>query len=310
MKENSMDLNKQNPTTPTDIQPKSKAVVFLAALIVVLGFILLVLGWLYYQERQEAQETQQQLIADKDSIALNLKEIMYEYQVLETDNETIKAKLEEEQERAAKLYAELKQVRSVSYSKIKEYQRELGTLRSIMRDMVKEIDSLNTLNQQLIAENIKVRQEFTMSQKTVESLEKRTEELSTTVAKGSIVRARNINTLPLSRRGRDVSRARNVEKIQTCFIVSENSIAKGGTRFVYIRILGPDGFILAKSNTDLFDFEGEKIVFSARREIDYQNSDVEMCIFYDSVGELLAGKYEVTLFMDGYMMGYSEFVLK
>jgi hypothetical protein len=310
MKEKSLDLNKQNPTTPTDIKPKSKAVVFLAALIVVLGFILLILGWLYYQERQEAQETQQQLIAEKDSIALNLKDIMYEYQVLETDNETIKAKLEEEQERAAKLYAELKQVRTVSYSKIKEYQRELGTLRSIMRDMVKEIDSLNTLNQQLIAENIKVRQEFTMSQKTVESLEKRTEELSTTVAKGSIVRARNIVSTPLSRRGRDVSRARNVDKIQTCFIVSENTIAKAGSRFVYIRILGPDGFILAKSNSDLFDFEGEKIAFSARREVDYQNADVDICIFYDSVGELLAGKYEVTLFMDGYMIGYSEFILK
>lgn len=293
-----------------EVKTKSKAVIFLAALIVILGFVLVVVGWLYYTEKQEAMEVQQQLNAEKDSIALNLQEIVYEYEVLETDNEGLKLKLEEEQERATKLYNELKQVRSVSYAKIKEYQRELGTLRAIMRDMVQEIDSLNTLNQQLIAENIKVRQEFTMSQKTVEVLEQRTEELSSTVAKGQVVRARNILPETINRRGREVSRARNVEKIKTCFTLSENTIAKAGSREVYIRILGPDGFILAKSNTDLFDFEGEKIVFSAKREVDYQNQDVDMCIFYDNNGELVAGSYSVSLFMDGFMIGHGEFVLR
>lgn len=289
---------------------KGKAVMFLTALIVVLTVVLAVVGYMFYAQHQESVEIQQQLNAEKDSIAENLKEIMYEYDVLETDNEALQAKLEEEQERATKLYDELKQVRQVSYAKIKEYQRELGTLRSIMRDMVKEIDSLNTLNQQLIAENIKVRQEYTISQKTVESLEQRTEELSSAVERGSVVRARDVSVVTINERGREISRARNVDKIQTCFTLSENSIAKPGPRYVQIRILGPDGFILAKSNTDLFDFEGEKIVFSARREVDYQNKDVEMCIFYDNNGELIAGRYEVFLFMDGHAIGQGEFLLR
>jgi len=289
---------------------KGKAVMFLTALIVVLTVVLAVVGYMFYAQHQESVEIQQQLNAEKDSIAENLKEIMYEYDVLETDNEALQAKLEEEQERATKLYDELKQVRQVSYAKIKEYQRELGTLRSIMRDMVKEIDSLNTLNQQLIAENIKVRQEYTISQKTVESLEQRTEELSSAVERGSVVRARDVSVVTINERGREISRARNVDKIQTCFTLSENSIAKPGPRYVQIRILGPDGFILAKSNTDLFDFEGEKIVFSAHREVDYQNKDVEMCIFYDNNGELIAGRYEVFLFMDGHAIGQGEFLLR
>jgi regulator of replication initiation timing len=288
----------------------NKAIMFLTTLIVLLGFVLLVLGWLYYTEKQEAQETQNQLIAEKDSITENLKSIIIEYEILETDNESIRKKLEEEQVRAEKLYVELKQLRTVSYAKIKEYQRELGTLRAIMKDMVQEIDSLNTLNQKLIAENIKVRQEFSMSQKNVENLEQQKQQLSTTVAKGSVIRARDVFIKTTNSRGREVSRAKNVNKIQTCFIVSENPIAKAGNRFVYVRILGPDGFILAKSNTDLFDYEGEKIVFSARREVDYQNQDVEMCIFYDSNGELIGGTYQVNLFMDGYLVGYGEFALK
>lgn len=300
----------ETPKNNTSSNPKNKSVMFLTALIVVLTMVLVVIGYLYYDEHVESIEIQQQLNAEKDSIALNLQEIMFEYDVLETDNEALQAKLDEEQEKATKLYDELKQVRQVSYAKIKEYQRELGTLRSIMRDMVVEIDSLNNLNQQLIAENIKVRQEYTMSQKTVESLEQQTQELSTAVEKGSVIRARSINVVALNRRSREITRARNVEKIQTCFTLSENSIAKPGSRYVYIRILGPDGFVMAKSNTDLFELNGEKTVFSAHREVDYQNKDVEMCIYYDNDGELLAGKYEVFLFMDGHAIGQGEFLLR
>jgi predicted nuclease with TOPRIM domain len=308
--------NNTNKTNPEVVKPtsepkaKSKAVAFLSALIVVLAFVLAGLAWLYLAERKEAQETQQLLVAEKDSITLNLQNMVQEYNILETDNEALNAKLQEEQERAEKLLAELKQVKSVSYAKIKEYQKELGTLRAIMRDMVVEIDSLNTLNQQLIAENIKVKQEFTMSQKTVESLEKKTEEMTSTIAKGSIVRARDINPVTINKRGREITRARNVNKIKTCFTLSENNIAEPGLRDVYVRILGPDGFILAKSNADLFEFEGEQIVFSAKREVDYQNEDVEMCIFYDNNGDLESGKYEVSLFMDGYMIGFGEFELR
>ena len=77
-----------------------------------------------------------------------------------------------------------------------------------------------------------------------------------------------------------------------------------------MRIVGPDDYVLAKAETDVFDFEGEKIVFSANREVDYQNKDVEMCIFYDNKGDLLKGVYKVNIYMDGYMIGYSEFTLE
>ena len=306
-----MDTNTPSPThvSAEVTKPKSKAIAFLTALIVVMAFILLVLGWFYYAERKEAAETQTLLTAEKDSIALNLEHIMHEYAELETDNEKIQIKLEQEQERAEKLMAELKQVKSVSYAKLKEYQKELGTLRAIMRDMVHEIDSLNTLNQQLIAENIKVRQEFTLSQKTVENLEKQTQEMTQTIAKGSVVTARNIHPIAINKKGKEVTKARTTDKIKTCFTLSENSITKPGLREVYMRVVGPDGFLLAHSDTHLFDFEGEKVVYSASREIDYQNEDVEMCIFYHAEG-LDKGIYEISLYMDGHLIGFSRLTLK
>ncbi len=294
----------------TKLSGSSKAIAFLSALIVVLAFFLVGVGWMYFSERKSSEKIQIQLNAEKDTIAENLKKVMQEYNELETDNASLNLKLQEEQERAEKLYRELKRVRQVSFAEIKEYQKELGTLRAILRHMVVEIDSLNTLNQKLIAENIKVKQEVITSKKTIEGLEQRTEELSSTVAKGSVIRARNVVTTPLNRRGNDVTRASRVEKIRVCFTLTENSIAKAGNRFAYIRILGPDGFILAKSSSDLFDFEGEKVVFSARREVDYQNQDVDLCIFYDNNGELVKGKYEVSVYLDGFLVGAGDFMLK
>ncbi|MCB8965202.1 MAG: hypothetical protein H6536_09240 [Bacteroidales bacterium] len=288
----------------------SKAVPVLTFVVVVLLVVLAGLMYVYYQQKRDAKETETLLLAEKDSISQNLLNLMTDYKEMETDNDSLNQKLTREQQNAKKLYNELQRTKRVSYAKIKEYQKELGTLRSIMKDMLHDIDSLNAMNKELIAENIKVKEEAATAKQTVKELEEKTEELNTQVAKGSIVKARDIVAMGVSRRGNEVTRARRVEKIRACFTLSENTIAKAGNRNVYMRIVGPDDYVLAKAETDVFDFEGEKIVFSASREVDYQNKDIEMCIYYDNNGELLKGTYKVTLYMDGYMIGYSEFALK
>jgi ubiquitin len=288
----------------------SKAVPVLTFVVVLLLIVLAGLTYVYYQQKQNAKETETQLLAEKDSISQNLLNLMTDYKELETDNDSLNQKLVREQQNAKKLYDELQSTKRISYAKIKEYQKELGTLRSIMKDMLHDIDSLNAMNKELIAENIKVKEEAATAKQTVKELEQKTEELNTQVAKGSVVKARDVVAMGVSRKGNEMTRARRVEKIRACFTLNENTIAKAGNRFVYMRIVGPDDYVLAKAETDVFDFEGEKIVFSANREVDYQNKDIEMCIYYDNNGELLKGTYKVTLYMDGYMIGYSEFTLK
>ena len=288
----------------------SKAVPVLTFVVVLLLIVLAGLTYVYYQQKQNAKETETQLLAEKDSISQNLLNLMTDYKELETDNDSLNQKLVREQQNAKKLYDELQSTKRISYAKIKEYQKELGTLRSIMKDMLHDIDSLNAMNKELIAENIKVKEEAATAKQTVKELEQKTEELNTQVAKGSVVKAREVVAMGVSRKGNEMTRARRVEKIRACFTLNENTIAKAGNRLVYMRIVGPDDYVLAKAETDVFDFEGEKIVFSANREVDYQNKDIEMCIYYDNNGELLKGTYKVTLYMDGYMIGYSEFTLK
>lgn len=289
---------------------KSKAVPLLSAIAIVLLIAVVVLTACFNQQRKEARETQSQLMDEKDSIANSLLNLMVDYEEMETTNEALNQKLLEEQANAQKLYNELQSVKRVSYSKIKEYQKELGTLRSIMKDMLHDIDSLNTMNKALIAENVKVKAEIATTKATVKTLENQAEELNSQVAKGSVIKARNVVAMGVNDKGNEMTRAKRVKKIRACFTLNENAIAKAGSKTVYMRIIGPDEFVLAKSEADLFDYEGNKIVFSASRNVDYQNTDVDMCIYYDNNGELLKGKYIVNLHMEGVIIGSAEFVLK
>ncbi len=289
---------------------KSKAVVFLSFLIVVLAIVLIGLGWMYHQKMKDSEEVQQVLTAEKDSISHKLQGLMKDYNSLETTNDTLNQKLQVEQTRVKKIYTQLQSERNISYSKIQEYQRELGTLRTIMKDLLHDVDSLNAMNKQLIAENVKVKEEATTAKKTVKDLEQKTEELNSQVEKGAVIKVRSVVAMAVSRKGNEITRARRVDKIRVCLTLSENAIAKAGVRDVYIRVLGPDQFILAKAETDLFDFQGEKIVYSAKREVDYQNQDVDLCIYYDNKGDLVAGKYQATVYVDGNQVGASEFILK
>ncbi len=300
-------MEEQNlqPTQP-DKKSSIGYLVIIAALIVICGLLF----WKYNSEKKLSLEIQYQLNEEKDSIEANLNNLYSDYKNLESNNDSINQELAVERGKIQGLLTQMKREKAINYQKIKDYQKELGTLRSVMKSYIQQIDSLNTLNQALIAENVKVKEESGMTKMANQELTQQNQELSSKVQKGSVIKARDLVATPINRRGKEVTRARRVEKIKVCFTLMENDIAQAGMRNAYVRITGPDKYVLAKSETDLFDFQGEKIVFSAKREIDYQNKDVDLCIYYDNKGDLVAGTYDVNVFMDGIIIGTTQFLIK
>ncbi len=293
-------------TGPTEKKSSIGYLVIIVALVVVCA----ILYWKYTDEKQQSQVVQTQLNQEKDSIESNLNHLYSDYTSLESNNDSINKELTVERGKIQGLLVQIRREKAVSFQQIQDYQAELGSLRSIMRSYIGQIDSLNSLNQTLIAENVKVREESSMTKMANQELSTQNDQLSTKVQKGSIIKARDIITTPINSRGKDVTRARRVEKIKVCFTLVENEIAPAGLRDAFIRITGPDKYVLAKSETDQFNFNGEKIVFSAKREVDYQNKDVDLCIFYDNKGDLLVGSYDIAVFIDGMLIGQSQFLVK
>lgn len=128
--------------------------------IIILSVILVALSALYFSIHRQQMLDNQLLQVERDSIQNDLGRLMTDFDNLRITNDTISASLSFERERADSLMGRLKKERSWSLAKIKQYEKEVGTLRTIMRGYIKQIDSLNTLNKQLIEENVSFRKEI------------------------------------------------------------------------------------------------------------------------------------------------------
>ena len=67
---------------------------------------------------------------------------------------------------------------------------------------------------------------------------------------------------------------------------------------------------LAKSEEDLFEYQGQEIVFSAKRPVDYVNENLDVVVYWDNNGALIPGTYEVYIFADGNQIGNAQFQIE
>ncbi len=73
-----------------------------------------------------------------------------------------------------------------------------------------------------------------------------------------------------------------------------------------MRVLRPDSLVIATSPDNLFSYKGNNIIYSAAREVDYMNQDIEMCIFLDNTGDFIIGNYSVELYLEDSIIGKNK----
>jgi hypothetical protein len=288
-----------------DEQPR-KATKGYQIIIIVLAVILAGLSFIYFRQMRSLKE---EYAIERDTLTNQITKLMGEYENIKTENDTIAYHLDMERDKVDSLMQSLTKEKTLNRQKIRQYEKELGTLRSVMRTYVHQIDSLNTLNKNLIAENVEYRKQVTTQRQRAEIAEEKADELSVKVRKGAVVRARDITLKALSKNDREVSRASRAVRLRVDLTLAANELAAPGERTLFVRIVGPDGYVMANADNAAFDFEGETKVFSARRDIDYQNQDLGVSLYYNGSG-ITGGKYAIEVYMDGYLIGSTELQLR
>lgn len=266
--------------------------------IVLLAVILAGISALYFNINRQQQRDFELLKVDRDSIQSDLTHLINEYDSLKFTNDTIAAKLVE----ANEMMEQLKRERRWNYAKIKEYEKEVGTLRSVMRNYLKQIDSLNSLNKKLVAENVSYRKEISTANLRADVAEEKASELANKVRQGAVLRARSIGMVALNSRENEVSRVKNAAILRVDFAITPNELAAPGNRKVYLCIKSPDGYLLTSESMPTFEYQGLNMGYSAVREVDYQNEDVEVSIYYHGSG-FTEGQYSIELYTDGNLIG-------
>ena len=284
--------------TETDDAAVKKSIRGYRVVIILLAVILAGISALYFNLNRQQQRDYELLKVDRDSIQSNLAGLITEYDSLKFTNDTIAAKLVE----ANEMMEQLKRERRWNYAKIKESEKEVGTLRSVMRNYLKQIDSLNSLNKKLVAENVSYRKEISTANLRADVAEEKASELENKVRQGAVLRARDIGMVALNEKDNEVTRVKRAVTLRVDFAISSNELANPGNRKVYLCIKSPDGYLLTSESMPTFDYQGMATGYSAMREVDYQNEDVDVSIYYRGSG-FTEGQYSIEIYTDDNLIG-------
>ncbi len=281
-------------------------------IVIVLSVILVIVVVLFFMQRSEHREILTDMRAEKDSIQFELTQIAASYDSLQTENDTINQQLFLAQTKVRDLLIEVEQTKKISYEKITDYQKQVTTLRGIMRDFVIQIDSLNRRNEQLMAENLEVKEQYKQSEMEKEQLSQEKQRLQQNLQRAAMLETRELAVDALNSRSKETKFANRAEKIRIYFILNPNVTAKRGAKNIYARIMRPDQLLLTKSADNVFQFEDLKIPYSAMREINYEGLELPVAIYWDNTNEpdLMPGDYVINLFADGNEIGEATLSLR
>ena len=274
-------------------------------------------GFIYFQfskisqaENQLNELTQvmefekQQSIEEYEKLAME-----YEEFYIETSNDSLLKLFDEEKQKVQQLLQELKTVKATNARRIKELQKELGTVRGVLKSYIYKVDSLNTVNDNLKKENVKVKKQIQEANEMARLLEEKTNELDAKINLASILEADEISIKTLNKKGKVTKSLKRITNIEICFQVLRNITAERGYKTIYIRIADANGEVLTTSG-NTFAFEGKDILYSAKKEIEYNGENTPVCMYYKVIEPLQTGSYSIAIFADGNLIGTTGIVLK
>ena len=327
-----MILNFEKKTNMDAITPK-KSNGFYLILILALMVLLAVLTYMWSTKRTELNNcSNQNLLLKSDMEGMNqmlegyvgnissdlkkdFKNMLATYDKLIAKDASKADSLNKQKSEIQMLLGKLEANKNLSASQLYKFKKENETLRGIMRSYVMQIDSLNTINYGLTKDLEEKTSKLNETSIERDEFKKEAEEKTEQVKKGSKLKAYNFVSealrMKLNNTTEATDRAKKTIQVRSSFTISENSLTSPGKKSVYLQITGPNGDILQSRGNNTIETESGSVLYSDKKEIDYQNQSVDLTIYYDLQGEALTkGNYKVKIFCEGNLIGTDGFTLK
>lgn len=250
------------------------------------------------------------LEAEKADLTEQMVALQHDFSNLQSDYENINHQLDTSRAQVAQLIEKLRKTEATNRAKIREYEKELGTLRTIMRSYIIQIDSLNTLNKRLTADAAAARREADENRRANEELTSRVQNLSGRVAAGSVLKARGIRVDAYNASGRVTDRSSRVVRLLTTLSLVENELADRGPVRIFLRVFDPEGEQLLNGSSTTFVMQGETLQASTSRAVDYEGDEVELSIYLNDIPSYHKGTYTVEAYTKKGSLGRTELLLR
>jgi hypothetical protein len=257
------------------------------------------------------------------TITENINQVTHEKEVLYGELDSLEVEIEKYMGVNAKLD-----------SVLLEKQEEITKIRGILRSQRADIREVKSLRNQIavlkqtaketLEENHKLKFQVdslekvsTARQRHIDTLEimdfektRKLDSLTEKVQIGSAIRVGELRIEPYNRRGKEMTRARRVDNFIIKGTMLKNFLAEAGTKTIYVRVTAPNGVVLTSSPDNQFEYDGNTIMFTERREISYQKEDTPFEIYYDASSDNLdEGVYRVVVFSNNKEIGKTQITL-
>ena len=282
----------------------------LKAVMIAMIIIALALGAALYYVLTSKNKLVNELNEEKADLTEQIVALQSDYENLSSEYDAINAQLDSSREEIAQLVARVKNTEATDRAKIRQYEKELGTLRTIMRGYIAQIDSLNTLNHQLAEEAATARREAEETKQANVKLTQRVDELAGRVTAGSVIKAHNFVMYAYNNNDKVTDKANRVVRFLVNLSLVENDLAPHGPVRVYVRVTDPDGNLLSDGRGTTFTFNGETLEATASREVDYQGQEVDLGIYINNIPSFQKGVYTVNAYTTQAQLGHGELLLR
>jgi len=256
---------------------------------------------------------------ENEYLQAELDSLLQEHERIKTEYGELSEQLTEKDSVILANAAEIKKL-IAQQGDYRQIKRQLERLQNIAKEYVEEIDQLYTENKQLKEENTQVKAHLAESKKEIETIKKDKEELGQTISTAAIHQAYNIHSRAVYFKNRTkeevmTEKANRVEQLKTTFILGANTLIPAGPVTIYCRIAVPGtGRILTPGSGDsfAFDYNGEKLQYSSKKTVNFNNSAETVTIAWDLVegDKAVKGKYIVQLYTEEQYLGETFFELK
>ena len=190
------------------------------------------------------------------------------------------------------------------YNRIK---KKVTQLQEISQRYVRQMDSLYTVNRELVAENERIREEYQNERRQNTNLTRQKEELTNKVNQASTMRISNYRAKAVRFKGSgkesDTDRASRAERIRIDFTVAANELIKPGTKLFYVRIADRKRAIISKGSGDEYSFKanGETLQFTEKVRVNYDGTETAVRAYYTKPDayELMPGTYYIDVYEEG-----------
>ena len=284
---------------------KTNKILLVTVLVLLVGAIGALI-YLNYHQRNEMQELVEIIEIEKEELQEEYENLAIEfdgYSQMDIQNDSLQDLLFREQQRVQDLLEELRITKVTNARRISELKKELATVRTVLKDYIRQVDSLNATNARLTEENIIVRAENEQVKEHNTQLTTLNTQLSETVTRAAMLELTDCTCTMLNKNDRKTRMVSQVTKLQFDYTIAKNITCERGLKDLYVRVITPNGVLMNEAENKRFPFESDSIAYSITQQFEYSGEQYVGTVYLPITEEVEKGFYTIDFFCEGNLIG-------